>query len=736
MKSNNKKSIVYNKKKKERVLSQRMLLGTPNTSIEVGNASTKKIDVDVAGIKDLEKRKMVENGQEEINRFVRYFQEQKLDLQSEKKNSENDTLMVSKKSARKEEKKQIVLEDFEEVPEETQGSEIEESIEEKVKEIKQRLEENSVLIVQGHTGCGKTTKLPRLLLNTYEKIVCTQPRRLAAISAAKKVAGDLKCKLGSVVGYSVRFEDITTPKTRLKYVTDGVLIKQLHKKKTEEKTNSNKRKIAGYDLIIIDEAHERTINIDLLLGYIKMKLKCSAMTTKVLIMSATLNTEILMKYFNCPMITIKHRAYPISHLFLKTEIEDYLLACVQTTFQILETEKTGDILVFLPGQDEIDRAYLLLSPVLHNRHVCILKLFSMMPPEDQDLVFKITDRKVILSTNIAETSITIETVKFVVDCGLFKQKMHFSSTSINSLALSKISKAQAKQRAGRAGRTHPGIVYRIYTYAAYLEMQQTQLPEILRSRLHGLVLEMLSLGISNIRRFDYLDKPLDSYIKNALLYLFYVKAIDTKGNITVLGTRISRFPLDPELTVSLVAAKKLGCLNAVATIAPFLDYKSPFIDIRQDHQHFNAFKTVRKAFQDPKGDFYTYINVFNLWKKNNFSIRFLKKHYLNVQTMQQILNIRNQLLHMFPSCPDTSLDIEKAFCRGFFMNVAKKNDNCYKTSFGDVSCHLHPSDGLFETKPKYVIFFDIVLRHKEYMYHCIEVTSQDLQESANMRITD
>ncbi|KAM0681573.1 ATP-dependent RNA helicase dhx8 [Glugoides intestinalis] len=728
MKANKKKSIVYDKKKSKRITSKCMLLDKAESSMGARTASKKQVAANIAEINDFDKRKTVGNSGEEIDRFARYFEEKKFAHQADKISNENDTC---KKSKSKERKTEITFEDFEEIPEEIHGSTIEETIEEKIKDIKDKLETNNVLIVQGDTGCGKTTKLPKLLLSSYAKIVCTQPRRIAAISVAKKVANDLKCKLGSVVGYSVRFEDVSSPKTRLKYVTDGILIKQLHKKKPK-----NEAKIAGYDLIIIDEAHERTVNIDLLLGYIKMQLQCNKVATKVLIMSATLNTEILMKYFNCPMITIKHRAYPITHLYLKGYIENYLLACVQITFHILEREKTGDILVFLPGQDEIDNAYILLSSALESRQISILKLYSMMPLEDQDLIFKTTGRKVILSTNIAETSITIETVKFVVDCGLFKQKMHLIHTAINSLILSKISKAQAKQRAGRAGRTHPGVVYRIYTYSTYLNMEQTQAPEILRSRLHSLVLEMLSLGISNVRGFDYLDKPLDNCIKNALQYLFYVKAIDIKGRITVLGSRISQFPLDPELTVSLFAAKKLGCLNAVATIAPFLDYKTPFIDIKQDNQKFKAFKDARFTFQDPKGDFYTYINVFNSWKKNNFSIGFLKKNYLNIRTMQQILNIRKQLLNMFTFSSDTSSDIEKAFCRGFFMNVSKKNDNCYKTSFGDVACYLHSSDGLFESYPKYVIFFDIILHHKAYMHHCIEITQEDLQESANMCIID
>lgn len=603
---------------------------------------------------------------------------------------------------------------------------IDEIIENKIDEIKSRLKQSNVVILQGNTGCGKTTKVPRMLLNEYEKIVCTQPRRLAAINVAKKVASDLKSKVGDLVGYSIRFEKKISENTKLKFVTDGMLIKEL-----QTKSKRKSQKVAGYDLIIIDEAHERTVNIDFLLGYLKLILQNPNIKTKLLIMSATLNVDRFLNFFKCPLVTVHHKSHDMQYFYLKEDIEKYLPICASTIKSIVSKEPIGDILVFLPGQEEIEKVYFLLIDSNINSKVEVLKLYSAMPADEQDLIFTKNGRKVILSTNIAETSITIENVRFVVECGKFKSNYYSASNCIDSLNTFDISKAQAKQRSGRAGRTQPGIIYRIYSHYKYLNMQENPTPEILRCKLHSLVLSMKMLGIININDFEFIDNPPRDCIKQAEIYLFYIRAIDENGIITSFGKRIANIPLDPEISVSLFAAKSIGCFNSVAIISAFLEYPSPFLTIRPDNYEYKSFKQKYKSLSDCRGNFYSFLMIFKLWQKHSFSTKFLNDNYLNIKTMNQILNIRNMLLRIFPECTDYNVNIEAAFCTGFFMKIAKKAENSYKTIFGDVECFIHPKEFAFLKDSKYIVYYEIFDYNKEYMRHCLEVKIDDIRKSIN-----
>lgn len=619
---------------------------------------------------------------------------------------------------------------FEDFMEESKG----ETLEDKMPDVVEALKTSNVVLVKGDTGCGKTTQIPKLLMSQFGNIVCTQPRRLAAVSIARKVAKDLNCKLGTVVGYSIRFEDVTSKDTRLKFVTDGILLKEISSKRLTKPCGGETygmQKIAGYDLIIVDEAHERTINIDFLLGYLKDVLSSKCISTKVLIMSATLNVEKFVEYFNCPTIEIKYRSHKIDHFYLKNPNERYLDVCVQTTIKIVSRYSTGDILVFLTGQEEIEKAYHSLSSRLDGSDIAILKLFSSMPADEQDLIFEKGQRKIILSTNVAETSVTIENIRFVVDSGRVKAKRRSSESAVDFLEVISISKAQAKQRAGRAGRTQPGIVYRIFTLEEYFGMVENPIPEILRSNLSSVVLAMKSLNIDDIYGFDFIDKPPASNICSAVRFLYYLRAIDSKGKITVLGRELSRMPLDPEISMSLYAASQIGCVNSVATIAAFLDYQTPFLDLKSDHPRYKQYKSAKSRFLHPKGDFYMFLSIYELWSRSGFSHFFLKKNFLNTKTMYQVKNVRTQLLRFFPEKSDTSMDIEKAFCCGFFMNVAKRSEKGYKTIFGNNECYIHPGDGLFKKNPKYVLFFELFCIKREYMNHCLEIKAEVLSESVN-----
>ena len=510
---------------------------------------------------------------------------------------------------------------------------------------------------------------------------------------------------------------MSTDKTKLKFVKDGILINEMQSKRKKQKD-----KIAGYDLIIIDEAHERTTNIDFLLGYLKSALQNKNIKTKLLIMSATLHVDKFVEFFRCPLITIHHKSHNMEYFYLKTDCDDYIPICISTVTSIIRKEPNGDILVFFPGQEEIERVYFTLVDLFMSYKIEVLKLFSTMSPEEQDLIFKKGNRKVILCTNIAETSITIENIGFVFDCGKFKAKYYSISTGVDSLDIFDISKAQAKQRAGRAGRTQPGVIYRIYSYEKYLAMLENPIPEILRCKLHSVVLSMKVLGIDNIDRFNFIDRPSKKCISQAELYLFYIRAIDDKGLITSFGKRIAQIPLSPEISVSLFAAKDIGCLRDVAAISAFLEFPSPFLIIRPESPDYKRYKDVVASFIDPRGSFYTFLLIFRAWQTTKFSIRFLKSNYLNVKILTQILSIRNQLKGMFPDCYDSNFDIERAFCAGFFMNTDKISEKTYKTLFGDIECHLHPKDELAREKTKYVIYYEIYNSKQKYMRHCLTRT--------------
>lgn len=609
----------------------------------------------------------------------------------------------------------------------------------KVKEIEDLLEKNDIVLVTGDTGCGKTTMIPKLLMKKYKNIVCTQPRKLAAINVARKVASDLKCKVGDKVGYSVRFDSKISKNTTLRFVTDGVLLLKFCSNSVTNSKNENtffkkNKKEKDFDLIIIDEAHERSINIDFLLGYFKRLQKENKLFFKVIIMSATLNVEKFIEFFNCPIVTINQKKHKIEYFYLKTSVEDYVIYSINTAIDIVREYPKGDILVFLTGQTEIERACLSLQEIFTESHIAVLKLHSTMPPEEQDLVFQKTNkRKIILSTNIAETSVTIENVKFVVDSGKVKLLRRSESSLVDYLEIVGISKSQAIQRAGRSGRTGPGIVYRIYTEENYYNMQQNTLPEILRSNLSSVILSLKSLGVNNVENFEFIDAPLLDKMKSCIQSLYYLKAIDLYGNITDFGRFLSILPVCPELGASLFAASKIGCIDQVSTISAFLEFQNVFLDIKPESPDYKNFKLVKNKFTNKKGIFYTYLQIYDEWKKADFKPAFLGSNFLNVSSMFQIKNIKEQLLNFFSNRIENNSNFESAFCFGFFMRIAKRYENGYKTIFDHVECHLHPNDPLFKEFPKYVIFYDLLCIKKNYMYQCLEIDEKTLLQAVNQK---
>ena len=427
-------------------------------------------------------------------------------------------------------------------------------------ELVKAVNDNQILIVIGETGSGKTTQITQYLsesgFTARGKIGCTQPRRVAAMSVAKRVAEEFGCRLGQEVGYTIRFEDCTSPETLIKYMTDGMLLREC----------LIDPDLQTYSCIMLDEAHERTIHTDVLFGLLKQAVQKRA-ELKLIVTSATLDAVKFSQYFfEAPIFTIPGRTFPVEILYTREPETDYLDASLITVMQIHLNEPPGDILLFLTGQEEIDTACEILYERMKSMgpdvpELIILPVYSALPSEMQTRIFEPAppgSRKVVIATNIAETSLTIDGIYYVVDPGFVKQKVYNSKTGMDSLVVTPISQAQAKQRAGRAGRTGPGKTYRLYTERAYRdEMLATPVPEIQRTNLASTVLQLKAMGINDLLNFDFMDAPPVESLIMALEQLHSLSALDDEGLLTRLGRRMAEFPLEPSLSKMLIMSVHL-----------------------------------------------------------------------------------------------------------------------------------------------------------------------------------
>ncbi|KAG1664918.1 ATP-dependent RNA helicase DHX8 [Nymphon striatum] len=444
--------------------------------------------------------------------------------------------------------------------------------------------DNQILIVIGETGSGKTTQITQYLseagLTSRGKLGCTQPRRVAAMSVAKRVSEEFGCRLGQEVGYTIRFEDCTSTETIIKYMTEGMLLRE---SLVDPDLNT-------YSVIMLDEAHERTIHTDVLFGLMKGAVK-KRPELKLIVTSATLDAVKFSQYFfEAPIFTIPGRTYPVEILYTKEAETDYLDASLITVMQIHLTEPPGDVLLFLTGQEEIDTA----CEVLYERmkslgpevpELMILPVYGALPSEMQSRIFEPAppgSRKVVIATNIAETSLTIDGIYYVIDPGFVKQNVYNSKTGMDSLIVTPISQAQAKQRAGRAGRTGPGKCYRLYTERAYRdEMLTTPIPEIQRTNLVSTVLSLKAMGINDLLQFDFMDAPQMESMIMALEQLHSLGALDDEGLLTRVGRRMAEFPLEPSLSKMLIMSVHLACSDEVLTIVSMLSVQNVFYRPKQ-----------------------------------------------------------------------------------------------------------------------------------------------------------
>ncbi|CAJ0635811.1 6311_t:CDS:10 [Entrophospora sp. SA101] len=552
--------------------------------------------------------------------------------------------------------------------------------------------EELLKIIRDNQGSGKTTQLTQYLhedgYSKYGIIGCTQPRRVAAMSVAKRVSEEMDCKLGTTVGYAIRFEDCTSESTLIKYMTDGVMLRESLKEPD----------LDHYSTVIMDEAHERSLQTDVLMGLLRQVIT-RRRDLKLIVTSATMNAEKFAAFFgNCAIFTIPGRTFPVDTMFSKTPCEDYVDSAVKQVLEIHLSRPAGDILVFMTGQEDIEITCQVISERLQQLDnpppLAVLPIYSQLPADLQARIFEKTSdnaRKVIVATNIAETSLTVFNPKIGMD----------------SLQITPISQANANQRSGRAGRTGAGTCYRLYTEQAYHhEMFINTIPEIQRTNLANVVLLLKSLGVKNLLDFDFMDPPPQDNILNSMYQLWILGALDNTGELTPLGRRMVEFPLDPSLSKMLIVSQELGCTAEIL-------------------ERVEQSDAAREKFFVPESDHLTLLHVYTQWKSNGFQDGWCVNHFIHSKAMRKAQEVRSQLIDIMKaekmelvSCGTNWDVVRKCICSAYFHQAARiKGIGEYVNIRTGMPCHLHPTSALYGLgyTPDYIVYHELVMTSKEYM---------------------
>lgn len=600
-----------------------------------------------------------------------------------------------------------------------------------------------VLIIVGETGSGKTTQIPQYLHEAgYTKdglkVGCTQPRRVAAMSVAARVAEEMGVKVGNEVGYSIRFEDATSDKTVLKYMTDGMLLREF----------LTEPDLGAYSALMIDEAHERTLHTDILFGLVKDIARFRP-ELKLLISSATMDAQKFAKYFDDARIfNIPGRRYPVDIHYTPQPEANYLAAAVTTIFQIHITQGKGDILVFLTGQEEIEAAEQNLQETARKLgskapEMVICPIYASLPSELQSKIFEPTPpgaRKVVLATNIAETSLTIDGIVYVIDPGFVKENVYNARTGMESLVVTPCSRASANQRSGRAGRVGPGKCFRLYTkFAFYNELDEDTTPEIQRTNLNSVVLLLKSLGINDLIEFDFMDPPPAETLIRALEQLYALGALNDRGELTKIGRQMAEFPTDPMLAKSILAADKYGCVEEVLSIIAMLGEASALF-YRPKDKKIHADSARARFTVKEGGDHFSLLNIWNQWVDSDFSYVWSRENFLQQRSLTRARDVRDQLAKLCDRVEVTissvganeMVPIQKSLTAGFFPNAARlqRGGDSYRTVKNGMTVYLHPSSTLFQINPKWILFYELVLTSREYMRSNMPLQPEWLTEVA------
>ncbi|MGZ5572480.1 MAG: ATP-dependent RNA helicase HrpA [Usitatibacter sp.] len=589
------------------------------------------------------------------------------------------------------------------------------------------IRDHPVTIVCGETGSGKTTQIPKICLGLGRGaaglIGCTQPRRIAARSLAHRLAEEITGAPRGFVGHKIRFQDATRPDTVVKVMTDGVLLAETH----------SDRELRAYDTIIVDEAHERSLNVDFLLGYMK-RLVAARPELRVVVTSATIDTERFSQFFDAaPVIEVSGRTYPVEVRYRPEFFErespldgvvgkaeddepvDMPEAIAKAVDEIARDSRGGDILVFLPGEREIREAAEVLRKH-HPKNTEILPLFSRLSAEEQDRVFERgAHRRIVLATNVAETSLTVPGIHYVIDTGLARVKRYSARQKIDQLRIEPVSQAAARQRAGRCGRVASGIAIRLYAEKDFEERPEFTTPEILRTSLASVILRMASLDLGPIAEFPFIEPPSARQIEDGYRQLFELGAIDEERNLTTLGRELGRLPMDPRIGRLLLASREHGCASEMIILAAALSIQDP----RDRPQALReASDRAHEEFRDDASDF---LQLLNLWKffdnefvhkkSNRKLFETCRDHFLSYVRMREWRDLAGQLREMAGelkirenAAPATYEQMHRALLTGLIGNVGMRAlDGDHYLGPRGIQFHIWPGSGLKRHRPRWVM---------------------------------
>ncbi len=585
-------------------------------------------------------------------------------------------------------------------------------------EIAAAIAAHPVVIVCGETGSGKTTQLPKICLEMGRGVAGyighTQPRRIAARATAARVAQELGTELGGAVGYKIRFTDRVGPRSYVKLMTDGILLAE----------TQGDPLLAQYDTLIIDEAHERSLNIDFLLGYVKTLIRGGRRPDlKVVITSATLDAERFSRHFDsAPVIEVSGRLHPVEVRYRPldardredTDLNDAIVDAVDEVARL----GPGDILVFLPGEREIREA----AEALRKHHppqTEILPLFARLSAAEQERVFRPhAGRRIVLATNVAETSLTVPGVRFVVDTGLARVKRYSYRNKVEQLRVESISQSAAKQRSGRCGRVAAGVCIRLYSEEEYAQRPAYTDPEVLRSSLAGVILRMKSLGLGEVEDFPFVDPPVARAVADGYALLAELNAVDEDRNLTEIGRQLARLPLDPRIGRMILAAKQEGSLAEVLVIASALSVQDPR---DRPMERAQAADAAQKPFEDEKSDFFAFLKLWKFFEEalvHRKSGRKLREachaHFLSFNRMREWRDIHAQLKELVSEmgwragdAPSGYPQIHRALLSGLLGNIGMKTEEGNYLGARGIRFWIHPGSGVGRKAGRWIMAAEI-----------------------------
>jgi len=600
-------------------------------------------------------------------------------------------------------------------------------------EIIAAIKNNQVVIIAGETGSGKTTQLPKMCIEAgrgvFGMIGHTQPRRLAARTVSNRIAEELGSELGKDVGYKVRFQDKVDEGTYIKLMTDGILLAEMQHDRYLEK----------YDTIIVDEAHERSLNIDFLLGYLKNLLK-RRRDLKLIITSATIDHERFSEHFSgAPIIEVSGRAFPVSVHYQPIGggddedregegLEDSVLTAVQgvvdESFGRAIDSNARDILVFLPGEREIRNVADLLRRHLKNE-LEILPLYSRLSNAEQNRVFAShSNRRVVLATNVAETSITVPNIGFVIDPGTARISRYSYRTKVQRLPVEAISQASANQRMGRCGRIAPGVCIRLYDEESFESRDEFTDPEILRSNLASVILQMKSLRLGEVHQFPFINPPDEKLINDGYRLLEELGAVTSTLELTEIGKTIARLPVDPRIGRMLIAANQYGCLHELISIGSALSLPEPW---SRPHEKRSEADEKHKAFKDKESDFLAFVNLWSINEEKRQELssgalkRWYKDNFLSYLRIREWRDLHRQLKLTVQELgwkqneqPADYQSVHQAILSGYLSQVAMKDDDQQFLGTRNRKFSIFPGSNLAKRSPKWIVAAEIVETHKVY----------------------